>query len=204
MPHLTQKPQPKPKEETKPEPPKQEEKMEIEAPKPEAPKPAPASNQPSQSEADINELMSMGFPRDQCVEALRAAYNNVERAVEYLLNGIPENVRGQGSQPAPPLGGEGGQELGIGHLRALFNHPQFAQIRDVIRSNPSALQPILAQISQSSPQLYNVSSHLFSSSLSTPRNSNASSPAWTTMRRKEVSKKKREVRKDSRHLLERS
>jgi hypothetical protein len=46
--------------------------------------------------------------------------------------------------------------MGINDLRAIFTHPQFAQIRDVIRANPAAIQPILAQIAQSSPQLYNV------------------------------------------------
>lgn len=29
----------------------------------------------------------MGFPRDQCVKALKAAWNNPDRAAEYLLNG---------------------------------------------------------------------------------------------------------------------
>jgi UV excision repair protein RAD23 len=41
------------------------------------------------SESNINELMSMGFPREDCVKALKAAFNNLERAVDYLLNGIP-------------------------------------------------------------------------------------------------------------------
>ena len=42
------------------------------------------------SEDNINELMSMGFPREDCEKALRAAYNNADRAVDYLLNGIPQ------------------------------------------------------------------------------------------------------------------
>jgi hypothetical protein len=46
--------------------------------------------------------------------------------------------------------------MGASQLRALFSHPNFAQIRDLIRTNPAALQPILTQISQTSPQLYNL------------------------------------------------
>ena len=33
------------------------------------------------------ELMAMGFEHDEVVRALRAAYNNPERAVDYLLSG---------------------------------------------------------------------------------------------------------------------
>lgn len=46
--------------------------------------------------------------------------------------------------------------MGAALLGQLVNSPQFTQIKQVIRSNPAALQPILAQIQQSSPQLYQV------------------------------------------------
>lgn len=45
----------------------------------------------------------MGFEREKCVSALRAAFGNSEVAVDYLLNGIPANLASQGQQ-----GGEQG------------------------------------------------------------------------------------------------
>ena len=37
-------------------------------------------------EALIGQLMEMGFPRDQSERALRAAFGNPDRAVDYLMN----------------------------------------------------------------------------------------------------------------------
>ncbi|EHL01146.1 putative UV excision repair protein rhp23 [Glarea lozoyensis 74030] len=50
--------------------------------------------------AQIAEMESMGFERSQIDLAMRAAFFNSERAIEYLLTGIPENL--QQEQRAPP------------------------------------------------------------------------------------------------------
>lgn len=33
----------------------------------------------------IDELISMGYPREECVAAMKAAFNNPNRAAEYLI-----------------------------------------------------------------------------------------------------------------------
>lgn len=73
----------------------------VPSPPVQPPAPAPSSTGfLSQAEYDstIKFLEDMGFTKEQCVAALRAAYFNADRAVEYLFNGIPAT-----SAPPPPV-----------------------------------------------------------------------------------------------------
>jgi len=54
----------------------------------------------SERASQIAEMELMGFHRPEIEAALRAAYYNSDRAIEYLLTGIPENLQVE-RQPAP-------------------------------------------------------------------------------------------------------
>lgn len=38
----------------------------------------------------LEDITNMGFDKELVAKALKAAYNNPDRAIDYLLNGIPE------------------------------------------------------------------------------------------------------------------
>lgn len=127
----------------------------------------------------VTEIMSMGYEREQVIAALRASFNNPDRAVEYLLMGIPteseqppqEVVQPTAvSNPTPPApqqpqpppavapAAAAGAESGSGPVTAnplefLRNQPQFQQMRQIIQQNPTLLPALLQQLGRDNPQL---------------------------------------------------
>lgn len=124
----------------------------------------------------IQNIMDMGYERSQVEAALRASFNNPDRAVEYLLTGIPATAAADlGAAAASPAvaaaaaaaaavpavsaaaqGGESTPGAGENPLAFLREHEMFNQIRAVIQQNPNMLPAMLQQIGSSNPQLLQI------------------------------------------------
>jgi len=111
----------------------------------------------------VQNIQDMGYERSQVEAALRASFNNPDRAVEYLLTGIPPQMD-VGGGPAAVVGGGAapaavpatGAAPGENPLAFLRDHEMFQQIRSVIQQNPNMLSTMLQQIGQSNPQLLQI------------------------------------------------
>ncbi|XP_068560847.1 UV excision repair protein RAD23 homolog B isoform X2 [Cebidichthys violaceus] len=129
-------------------------------------------------DAMVNEMMLMGYEREQVVAALRASFNNPDRAVEYLLTGIPGRDPGRATGPeavvppvsvqAAPIGGislpantgSSPSAAGGNPLSFLRNQPQFHVMRQLIQQNAALLPALLQEIGRENPELLQeISSH---------------------------------------------
>ncbi|KAJ7952016.1 ubiquitin receptor RAD23b-like [Quillaja saponaria] len=137
-------------------------------------------------EQTIQQIVDMGggsWDIETVTRALRAAYNNPERAVDYLYSGIPEAAevaipvaRFPASQatetgaatPGAVSGAPNSSPLnmfpqetlsaaaggaGLGSLDFLRNNAQFQQLRSMVQANPQILQPMLQELGKQNPNL---------------------------------------------------
>ncbi|THU61454.1 hypothetical protein C4D60_Mb07t23450 [Musa balbisiana] len=122
----------------------------------------------SNLEQMVSQLLEMGggnWDRDTVLLALRAAYNNPERAVEYLYSGIPATTEiavpvdpfplsqasTQGANPTDATAP--GSLSGLPNSAPLNMFPQFLALRAMVQANPQILQPMLQELSKQNPQL---------------------------------------------------
>ncbi|KAI3766137.1 hypothetical protein L2E82_16187 [Cichorium intybus] len=131
------------------------------------------SNSVDQTVQHIMDIGGGSWDKETVTRALQAAFNNPERAIDYLYSGIPDtvDVAVPVSQPATgvapvsggpnasplnlfpqemPSGGAGGN---LGSLDFLRNNQQFQALRTMVQSNPQILQPMLQELGKQNPQL---------------------------------------------------
>lgn len=108
-----------------------------------APPPAPPSMTPN--EQRVRDLMAMGYGEQEVRAALRASFNHPERAIEYLISGIPQNApqpaNATASGPAP-------------NLQPWMSDPRFARVRDMLRQNPELLEVVLSRLAETDPSAF--------------------------------------------------
>lgn len=129
------------------------------------------------SEAAIQQLCDMGFARPEVERCLAAAFGNPDRAVEYLMSGIPDGLMepAGGAPPAAPpaaggappaaggdpnafpdmaMAGGGGERVELPPaLAALRDNPQFEQLAAMVAQNPAMLEQMLPAIAQTNPEV---------------------------------------------------
>lgn len=123
--------------------------------------------------AQVEQIVGMGFTAEQAQQALRAAFGNSARAVEYLMNpgSMPaemETETAQSSTPAaaPPAepataapaasdgDGDGPGELSPDSpLYPLLNNPSFVQLRGFVQREPNVLPALLQELVRQEPNL---------------------------------------------------
>ena len=77
----------------------------------------------------MNLLVGMGYEKEQVLAALRAAYNNPDRAMQYLSEGLPQHISDEQSQAnVAEAAAETAQQLpasATDPVNQLRHHPQF-------------------------------------------------------------------------------
>lgn len=106
----------------------------------------------------VREIMSMGYPESEVRRALMASFNNPDRAIEYLIEGIPDipdmiGIAQPTAQPAAAAPAAGAPTGGANPLNFLREDPRFNQMRRVIRQRPELLSNVLARIEETNPAL---------------------------------------------------
>eukprot|EP00092_Neocalanus_flemingeri_P008535 GFUD01009194.1.p1 GENE.GFUD01009194.1~~GFUD01009194.1.p1 ORF type:complete len:422 (+),score=136.21 GFUD01009194.1:61-1326(+) len=86
---------------------------------------------------NVDNIVAMGFLREEVEVALRAAFNNPDQAVDYLIGGIPPSAFAPENNP----------------LAFLRNNEEFHHIRYLVQSNPAMLQSLLLSFGQKHPDL---------------------------------------------------
>lgn len=135
------------------------------------------NNNPNKYTEQMSQLLEMGFDQAKCLQALSAAKGSVQIAIEYLYNGIPENLPFDNNDNNGSVGFEiddnaydngfdvdaDGEGDGNEHLNLNFDNFDLSDpnaltkiascIKVLISHDPSILQDIMLDLEETNPEI---------------------------------------------------
>ena len=104
----------------------------------------------------VENICNMGFEKSRVECALRAAFNNADRAVEYLMTSIPSTVSISPEHAEILNSTHDGEVPENGGLASLRQHPLFDQLRAAVQANPRIISGMLHIIQYQNPELFDL------------------------------------------------
>jgi len=111
----------------------------------------------NQLNAAVENLVAMGFPEAEVQRAMRAAFNNPERAAEYLISGIPQNIAppAQAAVNRPPASQAAAvQPAAANNQPPAAGMPPQNVMRQLMAQNPETMAMVLQHIMRNQPELF--------------------------------------------------
>jgi len=106
----------------------------------------------------VQNLVAMGFPEADVQRAMRAAFNNPERAAEYLINGIPANIgaapAAQASANQPPAAQAVPYVAPAAAANPLGAAAQANPMQQLMAQSPETMAAVLQHIMRNQPELF--------------------------------------------------
>lgn len=103
----------------------------------------------------VDTIVEMGYPRQYVIQALKASFNDADRAVEYLLSEIPGKAQALTGQPLTmPTQPGNHHPASENPLAFLRDSEEFLKFREVVRNDIDILPEAMIQIRESNPNLY--------------------------------------------------
>ncbi|KAM7350548.1 UV excision repair protein RAD23 homolog B [Cochliomyia hominivorax] len=100
----------------------------------------------------VNQIVSMGYPESDVRRALAASFYNPERAIEYLIEGIP-------TTPSTPEGesySDTDADLSMTPFEVFRGDPTFQSLRNALQQHPELLDAAIQRVGETNPALLNL------------------------------------------------
>jgi len=108
----------------------------------------------------VQNLVAMGFPEADVQRAMRAAFNNPERAAEYLISGIPANIgaapvaMASANQPPAAQAAPNVAPAAAANPLGAAARPQANPMQQLMAQSPETMAAILQHIMRNQPELF--------------------------------------------------